>query len=111
MSDEKKARRTWTRQEKVAIVSEIGVDGSSLFDVAQKHRIDRALLKRWVGKYGGKSTTAVASSVFVPVVVSDPVPKVEVLIEIGLSNGRSVKLPGTLSDDQIRRFITLADAP
>ncbi len=110
MSDVKKPRRTWTRDEKVAIVGEIGIDGRSLFDIAQKHRVDRALLKHWVGKYGARSESSGACADFVPVVVCDPAVTADALIVIGFSNGRSVKLPGSLRDDEIRRFVTLLEA-
>jgi len=34
-------RRRWTREEKLAILSEIGVDGASVSEVARRHDVPR----------------------------------------------------------------------
>ncbi|WP_161831172.1 transposase [Pseudovibrio sp. POLY-S9] len=52
MSKVKQVRRKWTREEKLAIVSEVGVDGASVLDVSRQHNIDRYLLKRWIKHFG-----------------------------------------------------------
>ncbi|SDR46956.1 hypothetical protein [Pseudovibrio sp. Tun.PSC04-5.I4] len=44
MLDESRPRRSWTRVEKAAITAQVGVDGATLFDVAQSHGVGRYLL-------------------------------------------------------------------
>ena len=112
LSKVKQVRRTWTQEEKLVIVSEVGVDGASVLDVSRQHNIDRYLLKRWIKHFGMvESADLERQSVFVPVVVAAPEPASAhpVLIEVGLSNGRSLRLSSDLSDAQIRRFITLVE--
>ncbi|WP_093190193.1 transposase [Pseudovibrio sp. Tun.PSC04-5.I4] len=75
MLDGSKPRRSWTRVEKAAITAQVGVDGATLFDVAQSHDVSRCLLKRWMAKYGDSNTSEnTKAPLFVPVVVTDPEP-------------------------------------
>ncbi|SDR49415.1 transposase [Pseudovibrio sp. Tun.PSC04-5.I4] len=57
MLDESRPRRSWTRVEKVAITAQVGVDGATLFDVAQSHGVGRYLLKRWMAQYCESNTS------------------------------------------------------
>ena len=111
MLDGSKPRRSWTRVEKAAITAQVGVDGATLFDVAQSHGVSRCLLKRWMAKYGDSNTSEnTKAPLFVPVVVTDPEPSGPAVIEVGLGNGRSLRLSSDLSDAQVRRFIALVEA-
>ncbi len=42
----KQVRRRWSREDKLAIISEIGVDGATVLDVSRRHKMDCYLLKR-----------------------------------------------------------------
>ncbi|WP_143521612.1 transposase [Pseudovibrio sp. Tun.PSC04-5.I4] len=53
MLDESRPRRSWTRVEKAAITAQVGVDGATLFDVAQSHGVGRYLLTRWMPPVSG----------------------------------------------------------
>ncbi|SDR02512.1 transposase [Pseudovibrio sp. Tun.PSC04-5.I4] len=112
MSKVKQVRRTWTREEKLSIISEIGVDGASVLDISRQHNIDRYLLRRWLKHFSSAESADIErQSVFVPVVVAapDPAPVHPVCIEVGLSTGRSLRLSSDLSDTQIQRFIVLVE--
>ncbi|SDR49340.1 transposase [Pseudovibrio sp. Tun.PSC04-5.I4] len=111
MLDESRPRRSWTRVEKAAITAQVGVDGATLFDVAQSHGVGRYLLKRWMAQYCDSNTSEnTKAPLFVPVVVTDPEPSGPVVIEVGLGNGRSLRVSSDLSDAQVRRFIGLVEA-
>ena len=40
-------RRRWTREQKLAVLNEIGVDGASASEVARRHAIPRQNLYQW----------------------------------------------------------------
>ncbi len=106
-------RRRWSREDKLAIISEIGVDGSTVLDVSRRHDMDRHLLKRWVRQMGRESKKNATPAAFLPLVVCEPDPNLAepcVLIEVGLSNGRRLTLSSNLSNARIRRFIVLVEA-
>lgn len=113
MSKVKQVRRRWSREDKLAIISEIGVDGATVLDVSRRHDMDRHLLKRWVRQEDPESRKNATPATFLPLVVCEPDPNLAdpcVSIEVGLSNGRHLKLSSHLSDTQILRFIALVDA-
>lgn len=112
MSKGKQVRRTWTRDEKLAILAEIEGEDTTVLDVSVRHNIDRYLLKRWMRQFNAEPARTEASPVFVPVEITDLEARSApaVLIEVGLNNGRRLTLSSNLSDAQIRRFIVLVEA-
>ncbi len=62
------------REEKSAIIAEIGVEGSTVPDVSRRHNIVSYLVKRWGRQLSPVSRSNEASPIFVAVVVADPEP-------------------------------------
>ncbi len=40
-------RRRWTREQKLAVLNEIGLNGASISDVARRHDVPRQNLYQW----------------------------------------------------------------
>ena len=112
LSKDKRGRRTWTPEEKRAIIGEIGIESASVLDVSKRYNLDRYLLKRWMRQLRVSSPEQDGPAGFVPVEVRDLAPAAtpSVVIEVCLSSGRHVRLPSELGDDQIRRFVALVEA-
>lgn len=104
-------RRSWSRQQKRAIVAEVDVDGATLSQVARRHGIAPSLLFRWrrsLGSVTGRrqATSGIAASTpatpgFVPVMLAPPaaainppspaaLPSRPGAIEVVLEGGRRV---------------------
>ncbi len=114
-------RRRWSREDKLRILSEVGVDGASVSDVARRHDVTRQHLYQWRRELRRKQRTAVGHPSLVPVEVCDdpgpgagsPVirchadhPRIEIL----LGNGRTLRASIELSDAELVRLIRLAEA-
>ncbi len=95
-------RRRWSREDKLRILSEVGVEGASVFDVARRHDVTRQHLYQWRRELRRKQPTAVGRPFLVPVEVCDdqgsggaaPTIRCDAdhqRIEILLGNGRALR--------------------
>ncbi len=114
-------RRRWSREDKLRIQSEVGVEGASVSDVARRHDVTRQHLYQWRQELRRKPLTARAHPSLVPVEVCDdqgsgvaaPAIRCDAdhqRIEILLGNGRTLRASIELSDAELVRLIRLAEA-
>ena len=114
-------RRRWSQEDKHRILSEVGVEGASVSDVARRHDVTRQHLYQWRRELRRKHLTAGEHSTLVPVEVSDDLAAAAALpatgrdadhqhIEIILGNGRILRANTGLSDAVLMRLIRLTEA-
>ena len=114
-------RRRWSREDKLRILSEVGVEGASVAEVARRHDVTRQHLHQWRRELRRKHLVAREHPNLVPVEVSDDPGAGAALpaigcdadyqrIEIVLCNGRVVKASIGLSDAVLMRLIRLTEA-
>jgi transposase len=99
-------RRSWSAEQKQAIVAEIDVCGAALSEVARRHGLHANVLFRWRRDLGSAmgtpardaaSATTAPATRFVPVTLSSPSMPASALaragtIEIVLAGGRTVRV-------------------
>ena len=115
-------RRSWSKQQKRAIVAEVDVGGATLSEVARRHGIHSSLLFRWRRALGSPlgsppldsradalgSTRALS---FVPVMLAAPTrPEPSVagkpgIIEIVIAGGRMVRVGSDVDASALVRII------
>jgi transposase len=112
-------RRRWSREDKLRILSEVGVEGASVSEVARRHDVTRQHLYQWRREVRRKHLVATEHPALVPVEVSDdPATTIPVVgcqsdhqrVEIVLCNGRILRTSTGLSDAMLMRLIRLAEA-
>ena len=124
-------RRSWSKQQKQAIVAEIDVGGATLSEVARRHGIHSSLLFRWrktlgsvmgsaaIGTEAATSTTVAQR--FVPVMLPAPstTPAREAAsaavksgaIEIVLDGRRTVRVGADVDTTALLRIIDALEKP
>jgi len=111
-------RRRWSIDQKVSILSEIGVGGAKVADVARRHDVRRQHIYQWRAELkrkgvwpcmDGGAFLALDPPTAVPVEQIPPVFDVPD-VEIVLRNGRALRCPGTLGDAALSRLIRLMEA-
>lgn len=124
-------RRSWSKQQKQAIVAEIDVGGSTLSEVARRHGIHSSLLFRWrktLGSVMGSApiaaeatTSATVAQRFLPVMLPAPstTPTREPAsvavkagaIEIVLDGRRTVRVGADVDTGALVRIIDALEKP
>jgi len=105
-------RRRWTREQKLAVLSEIGVDGASISDVARRHDVPRQNLYQWRHDLRSGGLGEGAGVTFIPVApAGDPqcAAARRPAIEIVLRNGRGLRGFGTISEDELIHLIRVIE--
>ncbi|MEM7500372.1 MAG: transposase [Pseudomonadota bacterium] len=131
-------RRRWSDEEKLRILMEVGLRGSTLTDVARRHSVSRSQLYAWrreLKRHGAMRPPEVVEGrpVFVPVAppllpgpVSGPLPSGDVAstaprvdcegpeppapaIEVALTNGRRLCVPPGIDDAALARLIRVVE--
>jgi hypothetical protein len=113
---ERKRRRRFTDEEKIAILLEIERHGESMSSVGRAHGLATSLLSRWSDKYGvGKEKPAVLVPVRVVEATDMELPTPSALIgrlpcpvgmkEIELDDGRRVFVPAAADPEAVRRAV------
>jgi len=112
-------RRRWSVDEKQRILSEAEVEGSRVADIARRHDITRQHIYQWRRELRGKGLLWLAPPVFLPVELASEIPSRnrddgdlarEHHVEIGLRNGRSVRITADVPDSVLHRMIRIAEA-
>jgi transposase len=109
-------RRRWHDEEKLAIVLEVGVAGASVTSVAQRHELTRQQIYTWRGELRLKGMLLpTRGTVFLPVETAsqETVTRAGVgddvaasgVVELRLSNGRSLRFDSGLDTTTLRRLI------
>jgi transposase len=120
-------RRRWSREDKLRILSEVGVEGASVSNVARRHDVTRQHLYQWRRELRRNHLTTIEHPTLVPVEVSDDLATATAIsaagqdtdhqrqdtdhqrIEIVLSNGRIIRASAVLPDAVLMRLIRLAE--
>lgn len=103
--------------QKLRILSEVGVEGATVADVARRHDITRQHLYQWRREFRLKRAASREETTFLPVEIAEPGPakaangaaSQERAIEIGLRNGRTVRAAADLAEDLLMRAIRIAE--
>jgi transposase len=109
-------RRRWTVEQKLAMVRAAEEPGVRLCDVARRFDVSRQQLYHWrAAARSGRLTEGGSEPRFLQIemagsgTAAGPAPHAEpareAVVEIGLSNGRSLKVPSSLSMPELRRLI------
>ena len=115
-------RRSWSREQKKAIIAEIDVGGATLSEVARRHGIHSSLLFRWrktLGSVMGSAPTGVSAKTsvpptpgFMPVLLAPPslrapasVPVCTSTIEIVLDGGCTLRVGADVDTGALIRII------
>lgn len=111
-------RRRWSDEDKLAIVSAVGVGGATVTQVAQRHEVTRQQIYAWRHELKRKGLWSPdVGAVFLPVgvapatelpVVSDPTPVS--WVELRLAKGRTLRFESSLDDAALTRLIRAVDA-
>ena len=110
-------RRRWDDDEKLAIVSAVGVGGATVTQVAQRHDVTRQQIYAWRHELKRKGLWSPdAGALFLPVdapsipdlpAVANPAPAV--WIELRLTKGRVLRFESSIDDSNLTRLIRAVD--
>ena len=114
-------RRRWHDEEKLAVILEVGVDGASVTSVAQRHELTRQQIYSWRRELRLKGMLLpTRGTVFLPVETAslETVTRAGVgddvaasgVVELRLSNGRSLRFGSGLDPDTLMRLIRAVEA-
>jgi transposase len=112
-------RRSWSTEQKKAIVAEMDVDGATLSEVARRHGVHANVLFRWRRELGsakgappGDGATAVPAMSFVPLTLSSPASTLPRpgTIEIVLDGGRTVRVGSDVDTAALVRIVEALEA-
>ena len=112
-------RRRWTDAEKFAVVCEVGRQGASVTQVAQRHDLRRQQIYAWrhdlrkKGHCEPEDTALFLPVDFAPAAVPEAKVAADIaapMVEIVLRNGRQIRCRGGIDDDDLARLIRLVEA-
>ncbi len=110
-------RRRWSTEEKLRVLSEVGVEGATVSDVARRHDITRQHLYQWRRQMRSQSLAPKARFLSVELAGTPPDggtctgdPSNERRVEIGLRNGRIVRIAADLPENLLIRIIRIAES-
>ena len=113
-------RRRWSDATKASILSEVGVDGWTVSDVARRHDLTRQHLYQWrrdlrqKGVWPGRGGDAFVAVELLPVPADACAPAAgeasmsEVTIILG--NGRQLRCRETIGDAELSRLLRVLEA-
>ncbi|MBS7705197.1 IS66-like element accessory protein TnpA [Chelatococcus asaccharovorans] len=109
-------RRRWPTEQKLQILSEVGVDGATVADVARRHDISRQQIYQW-RRDMRRGSRAEEAPHFLPVELHGGEVRAsgsafavdDRRLEIGLRNGRTIRIMGNLPDSLLARVIRIAE--
>jgi transposase len=110
-------RRRWDDDEKLAIVSSVGVGGATVTQVAQRHDVTRQQIYAWRHELKRKGLWSPdAGALFLPVdapsisdlpALTNPAPSV--WIELRLTKGRVLRFESDIAEAALTRLIRAVD--
>ena len=113
-------RRSWSREQKLAIVAEVEAPGASVSQVARRHGVHASLLFRWRRDLKAKPGAPASDSPapppiqrFVPVMLPPPeapVPAKPSPIEITIAGGRTMRVGADVDTAALVRIIAAREA-
>ena len=111
-------RRCWSADQKFSILSEVGVGGATVADIARRHDLTRQHIYQWRAELRRKGLWPDASGCAMFLALEPPgtVPAEASssssnasLIEIILRNGRELRCPAKTADNDLSRLIRLVE--
>jgi transposase len=114
-------RRRWSDEQKLSVLSKVGMDGASVPEVARRHDITRQHIYRWRSEMRRRCEVSSAPAAFLPVQLTngglsrsedtppDPAPNEVALVEISLRNCRSIRAAAVLPAPQLARLIRIVE--
>ena len=111
-------RRRWSEDQKLSILAEVGVNGATVTQVAQRHEITRQQIYVWRHKLRRKTDLGEAgSATFLPVELgrrdvplAPPAIASEArAVDIILTNGRRVRCEAEADEGAVMRAIRIAE--
>lgn len=106
-------RRRWTDDEKLAVVSEVGINGATVADVARGHDVTRQHIYQWRRELRAKGMWNDREDMrFLRLPVADvPSPGTRAAgVEIVLCNGRTLRGVEGLGADDLARLIRVVES-
>ncbi len=103
-------RRRWSDEQKLAIVSEVGVNGARVADIARRHDLNRSQIYQWRRELVRRGLIEVERSVFLPVTAEPPVAD-ETPVEgahpvtVGLAKGRMLSVTTAMPPAVLQRLV------
>lgn len=110
-------RRRWAAEQKLQILAEVGVDGATVSDVARRHDLTRQHIYQWRREMRRRSMVTEGAPHFLPVELHDGGVRVsrstttsdDRWLEIGLRNGRTIRITGGAVDGLLARIIRIVE--
>ena len=112
-------RRRWRDEDKVRIVSSVGVGGVTVTQLAHHHEVTRQQIYAWRHELKKKGLWPPSAGVaFLPVDISDQrkppeaqtdIPVAPSMVEVRLQNGRSLHFDGAMDAGILARLIRVAE--
>ena len=111
-------RRRWSEDQKLSILAEVGVNGATVTQVAQRHEITRQQVYAWRHKMRRKRVLGDTGPVtFLPVELdkrdATPAPSAPASeargVDIILANGRRIRCEAEADDGAVMRAIRIAE--
>ena len=113
-------RRRWSDEDKLAVVSAVGVNGATVTQVAQRHEVTRQQIYAWRHELKRKGLwSPAAGMLFLPIdvapaaelpAVSMPDPAPGTWVELQLAKGRVLRFQSSMDDKALTRLIRVVEA-
>lgn len=113
-------RRRWSDEDKLAVVSAVGVNGATVTQVAQRHEVTRQQIYAWRHELKRKGLwSPAAGMLFLPIdvapaaelpAVSMPDPAPVTWVELQLAKGRMLRFQSSMDDKALTRLIRAVEA-
>ena len=111
--------RRWSDEDKLSIVSSVGIDGSTVTQVAHRCDVTRQQIYRWRHELKKKGLWPLGDegTVFLPVdfqvaevATPEPKPVPAVPLELRLQGGRCLRFDSSIEEAALTRLIRAVDA-
>jgi transposase len=112
-------RRRWSDEDKLSIVLSVGIDGSTVTQVAHRCDVTRQQIYRWRHELKKKGLWPLGDegTVFLPVdfqvaeiAPPEPKPAPAVSLELRLQGGRCLRFDSSIAEAALTRLIRAVDA-
>ena len=110
-------RRRWSDDDKISIVSSVGIEGATVTQVACRCDVTRQQIYRWRHELKRKGRWSLdEGTVFLPIdfqvaeAPPEPKPAPAVPLELRLQGGRSLRFDSSIDEVALTRLIRAVDA-
>ena len=111
-------RRRWSDEDKLLIITSVGIDGATVTHVAHRYDVTRKQIYRWRHELKKKGLWPPDDgAVFLPidfqvaeVATPEPKPAPAVLLELRLQGGRCLRFDSCIDEAALTRLIRAVDA-